>query len=164
MNVTIDLAADAAMMVWGQRARGRSVVVDVPGKGVRLLLNDAGDVVGVEVLGWTERAGAPAEVALHVDGATAADVLAEDDPLALALSTAATDVAPTGAGRPLDEQGQPMISVREASELTGKERSWLTRQLNAGKLRGRKVGSEWWTTSAWCEDYTRGRRPATASA
>lgn len=36
MNVTIDLVADAASVVWGDRARGAGKVVDVPGRGVRL--------------------------------------------------------------------------------------------------------------------------------
>ena len=155
MNVNIDLVADVAAMVWGERAKGASKAVDVPGRGVRLLLSAAGDVVGVEVLGWSERSANPAEVAVRV--ASVAEVISDDDPLALALATAPAGPVPfTHAGRPADDDGKPMLNVREAAELIGKERSWITRQLNSGALRGRKVGNEWWTTLAWVNTYKAG--------
>jgi hypothetical protein len=50
---------------------------------VRLLLSAAGDVVGVEVLGWSQRTADPSEVAVRVAGA--AEVIPDDDPLALAV-------------------------------------------------------------------------------
>lgn len=150
MNVTIDLVADAASMVWGNRAKGASKVVDVPGRGVRLLLSAGGDVVGVEVLGWSGRTADPSEVAVRVAGV--AEVLNESDPLAAALAEleAAPDVP---AGKPVDEHGQPMLGVRDAAELIGKDRSWITRQLNSGALRGRKLGSEWWIARDWAIEY-----------
>ena len=157
MDVTIDLFADAAAMVWGKRAVGASKTVDVPGRGVRLMLSEAGDVVGVEVLGWSARTADPSEVAVRVAGV--AEVLANDDPLARALAAmAAAPPATSPAGRPVDDDGRTMLSVREAAALIGKERSWITRQLNAGALRGRKIGNEWWTTRAWCDAYR--ARPA----
>jgi len=154
MNVNIDLVADAAAMVWGERAKGASTVVDVPGRGVRLLLSATGDVVGVEVLGWSQRTADPSEVAVRVAGA--AEVIPDDDPLALALAAAPAGPGPvTSAGRPVDDDGKPMLNVREAAELIGKERSWITRQLTSGALRGRKIGNEWWTTLAWVNAYKR---------
>ncbi|PZS27960.1 MAG: hypothetical protein DLM58_18045 [Pseudonocardiales bacterium] len=152
MNVTIDLVADAAAFVWGERAKGASATADVPGRGVRLMLSAAGDVVGVEVLGWSERTADPSEVAVRIAGV--ADVLAEDDPLAVALAGGLVGpVSTSTAGHPVDDAGQPMITVREAAQIIGRERSWITRQLHAGALRGRKIGNEWWTTRAWALEY-----------
>ncbi|SDP33640.1 hypothetical protein SAMN04515671_3776 [Nakamurella panacisegetis] len=157
MNVTIDLVADAASMVWGERAKGASQVVDVPGRGVRLLLSAAGDVVGVEVLGWSQRTADPSEVAVRVAGV--AEILDDSDPLAVAL--AELDAAPqVPVGKPVDEHGQPMLGVREAAELIGKDRSWIIRQLNAGALRGRKIGSEWWIAKDWAIEYRDRTGPA----
>jgi len=91
------------------------------------MLSAAGDVVGIEVLGWSERTADPSEVAVRVAGV--ADVLAEDDPLARALAGGLTvPVSTSSAGRPVDDAGQPMITVREAAEIIGRERSWITRQ------------------------------------
>ena len=160
MNVTIDLVADAASMVWGERAKKGSKVVEVPGKGVRLLLSAAGDVVGVEVLGWSGRTADPSEVAVRVAGV--AEVLNETDPLVAALAELAA--APNvQAGRPVDEHGQAMLGVREAAELIGKDRSWITRQLNSGALRGRKIGSEWWIARNWAIEYRDKAAPAQAA-
>ena len=153
MKVSIDLVADAASLVWGERTGG-STGVDVPGRGVRLMLSDVGDVVGVEVLGWSQRTTDPSDVTVRVTGV--ADVLDDDAPLARALAAPASPVTTRG-GRPVDDTGQPMVSVREAAARIGKDRSWITRQLNAGTLRGRKIGSEWWTTDRWIEDYLRTR-------
>ncbi len=150
MNVTLDLVADAASMVWGDRAKGASKVVDVPGRGVRLLLSAAGDVVGVEVLGWSARTADPSEVAVRVVGV--AEVLDVSDPLALALAELEA-VPAVSVGKPVDERGQPMLGVREVAELLGKDRSWIIRQLNSGALRGRKIGSEWWIAQDWAIDY-----------
>ena len=155
MDVTIDLVADAAAMVWGKRAAGASRTVDVPGRGVRLMLSEAGDVVGVEVLGWSARTADPSAVAVRVSGV--AEVLAAADPLARAAMAAAPP-ATSPAGRPVDDDGRPMLTVREAAALIGRERSWITRQLHAGALRGRKIGNGWWTTKAWCDAYL--ARPA----
>lgn len=122
---------------------------------MRLLLSAAGDVVGVEVLGWSSRTADPSEVAVRVAGV--AEVL-DEDPLAAAL--AELDAAPdVPAGKPVDEHGQPMLGVRAAAELIGKDRSWIIRQLNSGALRGRKVGSEWWIARDWAIEY-RDRTPA----
>jgi len=152
MKVTIDLVADAAAFVWGERAKGASTTAEVPGRGVRLMLSAAGDVVGIEVLGWSARTADPSEVAVRVAGV--ADVLAEDDPLARALAGGLTaPVSTSSAGRPVDDGGQPMITVREAAQIIGRERSWITRQLHAGALRGRKIGNEWWTTRDWALHY-----------
>ncbi len=43
---------------------------------------------------------------------------------------------------PIDDAGQPMITVRQAAQLIGRERSWITRQLHVGALRGGKIGNE----------------------
>ena len=153
MKVSIDLVADAASLVWGERTGG-STGVDVPGRGVRLMLSAAGDVVGVEVLGWSQRATDPSDVVVRITGV--ADVLDDDDPLAMALAASAAPVT-TRDGRPADDSGQPMVSVREAAARIGKDRSWITRQLNSGTLRGRKIGNEWWTTDQWIEDYLHAR-------
>jgi len=156
MNVTIDLVADAAAFVWGERAKGASTTTDVPGRGVRLMLSAAGDVVGIEVLGWSGRTADPSEVAVRVAGV--ADVLTDDDPLALALAGGLiTPISTSSAGRPIDEAGQPMITAREAARIIGRDRSWITRQLHAGVLRGRKIGNEWWTTAVWAQEYQANR-------
>ena len=152
MRVDIDLVADAASMIWGDRTGGSSTLADVPGRGVRLLLNAAGDVVGIEVLGWSQRAGDPANVGVRVTAS--AEVLAPNDPLAAALNHPGPAIpAVTAAGRPVDENQSPMLTLREAAEQIGQDRSWISRQLNAGKLRGRKIGNEWWTTHEWIQDY-----------
>jgi len=152
MNITIDLVADAAAMLWGTRGKGMSHTVDVPGRGVRLFLSSTGDVVGVEVLGWSQRTADPAEVAVRVTGA--AEIVDESDPLAQALAALSVGGPKVDfAGRPLDDSGQPMMNVKEASAVIGRERSWITRQLNAGALRGRKIGNEWWTTQEWAAAY-----------
>jgi len=54
---------------------------------------------------------------------------------------------------PIDDAGQPMITVRAAAQIIGRERSWITRQLHAGALRGGKIGNEWWTTRDWALQY-----------
>lgn len=95
MNVTIDLVADAAAFVWGDRAKGTNTTADVHGRGVRLMLSAGGDVVGIEALGWSQRTTEPPEVAVRVAGV--ADVLTEDDPLAQAL--AAAQAAPVSASQ-----------------------------------------------------------------
>jgi hypothetical protein len=59
---------------------------------VRLLLSAAGDVVGVEVLGWSQRTASPSEVAISITAVT--DVLADDDPRALALLRRSQVLAP----------------------------------------------------------------------
>jgi hypothetical protein len=43
---------------------------------------------------------------------------------------------------PIDDAGHPMITVRAAAQLIGRERSWITRQLHAGALHGGKIGNE----------------------
>jgi len=72
------------------------------------MLSSTGDVVGVEVLGWSQRTQAPAEVAVRIVGV--ADVLDDDDPLAQALlagtNTSSVDVS----GRP-EHDGEPMRSM-----------------------------------------------------
>ncbi len=45
--------------VWGERTKGASTTAEVSGRGVRLMLSVAGDVVGIEVLGWNDP-GSPA--------------------------------------------------------------------------------------------------------
>ena len=90
-----------------------------------------------------------------------AEVLDETDPLAVALAALEAVPAPVGvAGRPVDERGAPMLNAREAAERIGKDRSWITRQLNSGSLRGRKVGSEWWIAQAWADAYIARRQEA----
>jgi hypothetical protein len=54
-----------------------------------------------------------------------------------------------------------MISLGEAVRALKLERSWLSRELNAGRLRGQKIGREWWTTRDWLQQY-RERRAAAA--
>ena len=151
MKLEIDLVADAATFVWGDRAEGRSTVTEVPGRGARLLLNAAGDVVGVEVLGWSYRTADPSDVQVRVIGV--GEVLEDDDSLALALTAPASEIVTTPAGRPVDEAGMPMFSAPEAAAIIGQERSWISRQLNTGRLRGRKVGRQWWVTQQWIDDY-----------
>ncbi len=43
---------------------------------------------------------------------------------------------------PIDDAGQPMITVRQAAQTIGRERPWITRQLHAGARRGRKIGND----------------------
>lgn len=84
-SVSIDLAADAATISWGERAPGRSEYVERGGKGVRLLLDAAGDVVGIEVLGWSHRTADPREGAVNVS-AQLGEELGPDHPLVRLLS------------------------------------------------------------------------------
>ncbi len=157
MKVDIDLVSDAATLQWAPRTSGASRLVNTHGRGVRLLLNEAGDVVGVEVLGWSRRTHEPADVQVHIHTGESAEVAPDDDPLVVALNAAQTHTDLSG--RPL-EAGVAMLSLAEAAAALELERSWLSRELNAGRLRGRKIGREWWTTREWLGEY-RARRAAT---
>ena len=155
MKVDIDLAADSARLSWAPRAKGASRTVSTPGRGVRLLMNDAGDVVGVEVLGWTQRTDAHSDVQVRVHPVDSAERLGDDDPLVRAITT--TGVLDTDAtGRPR-YAGRLMVNLAGAADRLGLERSWLSRELAAGRLQGQKIGREWWTTTEWLDDYRRRR-------
>ncbi|MBV8086607.1 MAG: hypothetical protein JO247_17525 [Chloroflexi bacterium] len=144
MQVRIDKAADAALLVWGRRKTGRSHIVELPsGNTMRVLLNDRGDAAGLELLGWSRRAERPFQVDVVLE--EQAEELRPHDPLNRALAI-------TMDGRPIEEN-EPMISMSEASVRTGRERSWLTREATSGRLRAKKVGREWWTTDAWLQAY-----------
>lgn len=79
MKVDIDLAADAAAIQWAQRAPGRSKLFSQPGgRGVRLYFSDAGDVVGMEVLGWSKRTDTPTDVQVVVHSSDEGEILGED--------------------------------------------------------------------------------------
>jgi hypothetical protein len=94
MRVEIDQTADAASIQWAPRARAESQVVGRPeGRGVRLYFDEAGDVVGLEVLGWSQRTASPAEVQVVVHPAPAGDLLPADDALSRELSQDAPDRA-----------------------------------------------------------------------
>jgi hypothetical protein len=86
MRVEIDQTADAASIQWAPRARAASQVVGRPGgRGVRLYFNDAGDVVGLEVLGWSTRTDTPAEVQVVVQPSQAGELLDGEHALARGL-------------------------------------------------------------------------------
>jgi hypothetical protein len=149
-------AADAAAIEWAPRARGESQVVARPGaRGVRLYFDAAGDVVGLEVLGWSRRAETPREVrvVVHPPGGGA---LAGGHPLARALAEA-PGVATDDRHRPLHE-GRPMLTLAEAAARVGRERSWVSREVAAGRLRALKIGRSWWTAREWIDEYERARR------
>ena len=155
MRVDIDLVADALSVGWGRRGRASSQVIGRPGRqGARVHYNDGGDVVGFEVLGWSTRAEDPTEVAVSVHAESSAEVLSFDDELvkALAAATVETDQE----HRPL-QNGQPMITLAEAALLIGKERSWLSREMTAGRLLALKIGRTWWTSQSWVDAYLEGR-------
>ena len=89
MRIEIDQTADAMSVQWAPRARGASEEVRRPGgRGVRLYFNEAGDVVGLEVLGWSARADALAEVQVVVHPTPAGELVSGDQPLARDLATA----------------------------------------------------------------------------
>lgn len=74
MTIEVDTVADAALISWGTPGPISEDVRRGGGKGVRVLFDDAGDVVGVEVLGWSHRTNHPFAVGLQVvgeNGATA---------------------------------------------------------------------------------------------
>jgi hypothetical protein len=150
MKVSIDLAADAAKMQWAPRARGRSYVVEVDGRGVRLLQNEQGDVVGVEVLGWSTRSEVIASVEVAVVGLEQAEVLDGDSDFGQQLL--AKDLAMDEDGRPLHE-GRPMLSLTEAAKILELDRSWVSREVSKGRLESLRVGSQAWTTEQWVAAY-----------
>jgi len=155
MKVDIDLAADALSVEWAPRARAASQVVGRRGRpGVRIHYNEAGDVVGFEVPGWSRRTEDPTDVAVAVHALDSAETLTQDHPLvqALAAATVETDEE----NRPLQD-GEPMITLTEAARLIGKERSWLSREMSAGRLRALKIGRTWWTSPDWVQSYLHGR-------
>ncbi|MHB8339638.1 MAG: hypothetical protein ACYDB7_00460 [Mycobacteriales bacterium] len=79
---------------------------------MRLLLNAAGDVIGFEVLGWTCRTDAPANVEVSVRAQDSGEILNAEDPIVRALAARGrVDTDPTG--RSLHE-GHRMISLTEA--------------------------------------------------
>jgi len=151
MRVDIDLVADALSVGWGRRGRASSQVIGRPGRqGARVLYSERGDVVGFEVLGWSTRAQDPTEVAVSVHAASSAEVLSVDDELAKAL--AAATVETDQEHRPI-QNGQPMITLAEAALLIGRERSWLSREMTAGRLLALKIGRTWWTSRSWVDAY-----------
>jgi hypothetical protein len=163
MQVKIDQAADAALITWADRRGGRSRTVDLPnGKTVRLLLDQAGELAGLEVLGWWRRAQNPLEVQVLIEDRPA-EAVGPHDPLGEALERRGLNVSAAD-GRPI-ESGLAMVPMSEVAERTGLERSWLTREAAAGRLRARKIGREWWTTDAWIKAYEEDRatRPRTAA-
>jgi hypothetical protein len=163
VRIEIDPAADAAAIEWAPRARGESQVVARPGaRGVRLYFDAAGDVVGLEVLGWSHRAETPQEVRVVVHAERAGEALPGAHPLARALS-AAPGVATDDRHRPLHE-GRPMLTLAEAAARVGRERSWVSREMAAGRLRAVKIGRSWWTVPAWINEYVRARGDAGEAA
>lgn len=156
MRIEIDPVADAAAIEWAPRAPGASQVVARPnGRGVRLFFNDTGDVVGLEVLGWSHRTETPHEVRVVVHPAQTGEVLPGEHPLARALSDAPA-LTTDDQHRPLQE-GQPMLTLAEAAARIGRERSWVSRQMAAGRLRALKIGRAWWTAPEWVEAHIRGQ-------
>jgi len=98
MRVEIDQTADAASIQWAPRVSTQSQVVGRPGgRSVRLFFNAAGDVVGLEVLGWSQRATTPAEVQVVVHPTHAGEILEADHPLTRTLGE---DVAEQSARNP----------------------------------------------------------------
>ncbi len=163
MRIEIDPVADAAAFEWAPRVPGASQVVSRPdGRGVRLFFNDTGDVVGLEVLGWSHRAETPQEVRVVVHSAQPGEVLAGEHPLARALSDAPA-LATDDQHRPLHE-GQPMLTLAEAASRIGRERSWVSREMAAGRLRALKIGRAWWTAPEWVGAYARTRSQPRAGA
>ena len=114
MRIEIDPAADAAAIEWAPRARGESQVVARPGaRGVRLYFDAAGDVVGLEVLGWSRRAETPQEVrvVVRLRQGRARSRTTTRSPRAL---SEASGVATDDRHRPLHE-GLPMLTLAEAA-------------------------------------------------
>jgi hypothetical protein len=97
MNIDIDQAADAVLISWAPRAPGRSVVGTFGGKSVRLLLNDANDVVGIEVLGWSTRTEQPLALTVNVTTGADSEILGAQHPLTNAASRGLDVVDDTGA-------------------------------------------------------------------
>lgn len=154
MKVNIDLAADALSVEWATRARATSQIVGQPGRpGARVHFNEAGDVVGFEVLGWSQRTEDPTDVAVAVHAADSSDTLPADHPLAKALGRSSVET--DAEHRPMHD-GQPMITLAEAARVIGKERSWLSREMSAGRLHAMKIGRTWWTSTEWVESYLQG--------
>ena len=80
MDIRIDRIADAVLITWASRASGASRVVQFEqGAGVRLLLDDESNVVGLEILGYSRRTADPQSVTttFSSDG----EVLDEEHPL-----------------------------------------------------------------------------------
>lgn len=122
---------------------------------MRLFFDAAGDVVGLEVLGWSQRAETPSEVRVIVHPAPAEEPLPDDHPLARALA-GGTSVTTDQHHRPLHD-GTPLLSLSEAAAKVGREHSWLSRQMASGRLRAVKIGRAWWTAPEWVGAYRRGR-------
>jgi Protein of unknown function (DUF2283) len=163
VRIEIDPAADAAAIEWAPRARGESQVVGRPGaRGVRLYFDAAGDVVGLEVLGWSRRAETPREVRVVVHAERAREALPGAHPLARAMSEGPA-VATDDRHRPLHE-GRPMLTLAEAAARVGRERSWVSREMTAGRLRALKIGRSWWTAREWVDEYERARRGGPGAA
>jgi hypothetical protein len=155
MKVDIDLAADAVSVAWAPRARAHSQVVGQPGRaGARMYFNESGDVVGFEILGWSHRTDDPTDVAVMVHTADSAETLSKRHSLAQALSRPSIET--DASHRPIQD-GEPMITLAEATELTGRERSWLSREMKSGNLRALKIGRTWWTSRSWIDSYMQGR-------
>ncbi len=155
MKVDIDLVADAASIEWAPRARGLSQIIRKGNRpGVRVHFNEVGDVVGLEVLGWSRRTDAPTDVDVKLHGLDSPQTLGADHSLVRALKESGleTDVQ----NRPI-QGGKPMLSLPEAARLTGKERSWLSREMASGRLQAMKIGRSWWTSQEWIQSYMQGR-------
>ncbi len=131
MKLMIDLVADAAAFVWGERAKGASTTPEVPAAGCawvhgpRIRPRSGSGSPGWRTC-WPRTIRSP-------------------------LLSRAGSRRRCPRARPVVDAGQPMITVREAAQIIGRERSWITRQLHAGALRGRQIGNEWWgpATGPW---------------
>ena len=61
---------------------------------------------------------------------------------------------------PLEEFTSALISVTEASEISGLTTSYIRRLLRQGRIEGVKIGRNWLTTEGAIRDYlSKERRP-----
>jgi hypothetical protein len=159
VRIEFDPATDAAAIEWAPRACGESQVVGRPGgRGVRLYFDAAGDVVGLDVLGWSRRADAPHDVQVVFHNVPAARAPSGDNPPPRTRAEAPS-VTTDEWHRPL-RHGAPMLSLKEAASGLGRERSSVSREMAAGRLRALKIGRGWWTTPEWVQEYLRARANA----
>lgn len=59
---------------------------------------------------------------------------------------------------PLEDLASKLISVAEASELSGLTPGYIRKLLRRGELKGVKVGQNWVTTAEAVREYTRQER------
>lgn len=54
---------------------------------------------------------------------------------------------------PLDDHGQPCLTLEQIVEALPYRHEFVLRAIISGRLKGFRIGAQWWTTAAWVRQY-----------